>query len=596
MNKKIILFGIVLLMFASFGTATIYGQFETVGASDWNHIGSGSFTNITSGLGELYAPTDDNVAHLEAGMNDTSWDVITNFTMISNDTSLHIKIGMQLYRDTSSTAIKAGYGLYFFESWAVGNAQPSLTLMGGNYEKTNLNISMLNANQTYYMRNCFNVGDCAGNIWGGKLWRADEDEPVSWMVNRTGLTSAFGTGTKIGLTTGVSNVGTIAYTYFGDVMDYYEFASPPPEANDTINISATLPATSSSFNTVLLNLNATVNATNIFNCSLYVNSTLNQTKNNLASGSNIPVGFNLSFGSTTEQSYSYYFSCYDSETMENSTSLVFTIDNTAPSLTDSSLTGNNTYWTNVLGLAFNVTDPFLENITIVDSCGYSYTNTSPLNPFVYSENLNITGCGLGVKQTNITACDGINCYSETFTWYAMARLNISATSAILGTAIENFTIYLDGTLAGTATGPYFNLDNLSSGSNNVSIIATGYELKSNLATITQSYGTYDFSLYGSNSILIKIYNEDLGTLITTNVTIKFSSTLQEFTNNSNNTFYIDNLNATEWQITFSGGGFTARTYTVTVGDGTFQNLNAYLTNSTDTTLFTISDSASGSWY
>jgi len=89
-----------------------------------------------------------------------------------------------------------------------------------------------------------------------------------------------------------------------------------PTADDTLNITAFYPANNRTFNTPTINFNATISASFNYTCSLYINSTLNQTRTNIENAITF-VDFNVTFP-TTEADYSFYFNCSTNETSEKS--------------------------------------------------------------------------------------------------------------------------------------------------------------------------------------------------------------------------------------------------------------------------------------
>ena len=103
-----------------------------------------------------------------------------------------------------------------------------------------------------------------------------------------------------------------------------------------------------------------------------------------------------------------------------------------------------------------------------------------------------------------------------------------------------------------------------------------------------------FSLYTNNSIRIKIYDENTGLLITgTNISIIVTGNETETTyTTTTGQKFIDNLKDGNYSIKFSGGNYTLKTYTVTVADRSTQELNAYLSTSSATVIFTVRDSDS----
>lgn len=187
---------------------------------------------------------------------------------------------------------------------------------------------------------------------------------------------------------------------------------PPPGSN--INVSNPKPFNNTQFNTVLLNINTTVNATTDFSCSLYINSSLNQTSS-YSSGNDVSVSFNVSFLNTTESDFTYYLYCNTSTNNDTTPTNTFFIDNVQPNL----------YWYFPFsGAVLNYFNSpvFTTNITVVDSNLYSYyynisyNNGTTLYNF---SNISLTGISIynitnvinmsgyfGLFNASVKVCDG----------------------------------------------------------------------------------------------------------------------------------------------------------------------------------------------
>lgn len=136
------------------------------------------------------------------------------------------------------------------------------------------------------------------------------------------------------------------------------------------------PANSTQFNTAptgILSHNTTVNSTTNYNCSLYINGTVNTTQTNYPAGNDTIVDFNISYGDTVESNYSHFISCTNENGNQNTTENYYFIDNVNPIITwtlpanDNSTifnSGNNSIFTSNIGLTdwslynyqFNITN------------------------------------------------------------------------------------------------------------------------------------------------------------------------------------------------------------------------------------------------
>lgn len=374
-----------------------------------------------------------------------------------------------------------------------------------------------------------------------------------------------------------------------EVAEIYADNMGPGAPGVSINISNPLPVTNSQHQINTLNFNLTGNFSNNVNCSLYINSTFNQTTNYTA-GNDILVSWNVTLSNGP---YQYYINCSDVTGGKQTNTINFLIDTTTPDFL-AILQGNNTFWTGFID--YNIT--LLENVSfyelnISDSCGNFYSNSSDLSSPV-NVSFGVFNCSIGSQTANITFCDGLfsplTCLIQYFTWENTARLNITGYNAITTAPVSNFTIYRNGTYIGSTTTGVYSLDNLTEGDYNISIDALGYEFKSEIININETIESLNFSLYTENSLRIFIRDADTNLNITENVSIVFTNNLTEWTNYTNTSyFFIDDLNPGEYVLGFSSDNYSIRTYSVTIGNKTSQELNVYLAKSVNQTIFTITD-------
>jgi len=99
---------------------------------------------------------------------------------------------------------------------------------------------------------------------------------------------------------------------------------PPPPTTDTLNLSAPLPSDASSFDIQDINFNLTYNGSYETDCSIYLNDTLEQTINNFPLGTDVEVDFNISF--TDDGSYGFIIGCWDGLNDTNTTEHTLAID------------------------------------------------------------------------------------------------------------------------------------------------------------------------------------------------------------------------------------------------------------------------------
>lgn len=182
-------------------------------------------------------------------------------------------------------------------------------------------------------------------------------------------------------------------------------AAPPPTTDD-INITAAEPNTSNSFNLPRLELNITFDSANQTDVNLYLNGTVNQTVSSVGSGSDITVGFNLTFESNEEINYTWFAQVTDGDQDENSTEKIFYIDNVDPQIS------NNTNMTKRIGY-----NSLFMNTTFIDTYLYSYNvsycssedhnaSLGGATSIIYDETLDISGCSNGTNYLLVNLTDG----------------------------------------------------------------------------------------------------------------------------------------------------------------------------------------------
>jgi len=214
-----------------------------------------------------------------------------------------------------------------------------------------------------------------------------------------------------------------------------------------------------------------------------------------------------------------------------------------------------------------------------------YTNeTNPYNVSVSAPN------HLNKEYLNYNVSNSLEAYLN-FSYY---KINVTAKDFFSNASVENFTITYN-TIDYTAIGNNLILNVTKNQNATFLIDSFGYAFSNTTIYANDWLTSYEFELYPTNSINIYIRDESTNTLITENVSMLFSSVSGDFTNyTSTGTFFIESLDVNEYDITFSSTNYQNRIYTVNVGNRSHQNLNVYLTKSTDTTIFIIKDKDSAS--
>jgi hypothetical protein len=192
----------------------------------------------------------------------------------------------------------------------------------------------------------------------------------------------------------------------------YETGVPPPTESDTLNASITFPATNTQFNTLLLNLNASVNSSYPFNVTLLINGTINQTKTDYPAGIDQPISFNLSFNDETQVTLNYTLLFISNETNENSTTKLFYIDNVNPQITWTIPNNANTtiIWNNLTSsIVVSDVNLFYVNYNLTFNGNNLFTASYPTltgnQTLLLTNNINLSNYS-GVINAQILACDG----------------------------------------------------------------------------------------------------------------------------------------------------------------------------------------------
>lgn len=173
-------------------------------------------------------------------------------------------------------------------------------------------------------------------------------------------------------------------------------------------------------------------------------------------------------------------------------------------------------------------------------------------------------------------------------------LNVTAANKA-GTAITTFSINATNseystvvsTTNGSAIIPVLN-ENY-----NITVDADGYELKTVQVNLSSDY-TYNFSLYGTNTLNITFKNELTGALLSgINISINLFGTVN-YTNSSTETgkYFISLLYPSEYTIRYSSPGYPERFYYFTMINRTVQDLTLYLLANPSNITITVYDEIS----
>ena len=190
-----------------------------------------------------------------------------------------------------------------------------------------------------------------------------------------------------------------------EAIEFYNvtYTDLGPETPDTLNLTGSQPVDESSFNHIPLYFNITVNSTNDFNCSLYINGTLNQSDNNNPAGENQDISLPVNID---EGEYEYYWQCVNSNGTESTTNLTFYIDFSKPIITATNFTNQSAYYNSYINAQWNVSDNinlYRYNISVNNvehASGLLNGITNEINMSVYS------GDYVGVTPVLVEVWDG----------------------------------------------------------------------------------------------------------------------------------------------------------------------------------------------
>lgn len=177
-----------------------------------------------------------------------------------------------------------------------------------------------------------------------------------------------------------------------------------------------------------------------------------------------------------------------------------------------------------------------------------------------------------------------------------SKLVINATDYLTGNIINNINVNISYTPQSwfnytTSTIGEVNFTLFDELNYTVNITSSGYIPQGTTLNFTGN-STHTFILQAFNSVYLSIYNATSLGLITDTVNILFEGTGNNTYSNTTTTgqLLVFNLTPDTYTVTISATGFQSGSYSVTVGNNTFQTLNAYLTESTaNNVVFTFQD-------
>ena len=183
--------------------------------------------------------------------------------------------------------------------------------------------------------------------------------------------------------------------------------TPPSDPSDTINLSTVNVTDGLVINSSTLTFGLYGNFTNLVNCSLYLNSTMNSSSN-FSAGNDVLVNFTLDFSAGP---YIYNVTCIDNGSVEGTSQNIFYVDVGMPTIT-TSFTNQSTYYQADIDTQINFSDE-LEihsfNITI-DGLTIAYALDLNVSDYILNLTQNITYLESGTHNFSIEICDGHTLY------------------------------------------------------------------------------------------------------------------------------------------------------------------------------------------
>lgn len=253
----------------------------------------------------------------------------------------------------------------------------------------------------------------------------------------------------------------------------------------------------------------------------------------------------------------------------------------------------------ILGATQAFTGASIANFTMTSGSVTNTTTSGSLRLVGSNETNNVMVQVLGNYTINFTCQGGnaaiVNCNA---TGIYDDKYNITAINGLTGANVSNFSV--------TATSSVGSTTNVSSGNITqlwllrgynwtFTIDAPTYAISNATLAANASAQTYRFNLSPTNSIYIYVYDEDTQALlnnVNTTVTLQ-NGVLYYNTTNTTGRYLYTNLTSGTWTVTVSSSGYTSRTYFLTVTDRSTQTLNAYLSLTSVSVIFTNKDSVTG---
>ena len=305
-----------------------------------------------------------------------------------------------------------------------------------------------------------------------------------------------------------------------EISDLYTTGNPydvAPGNNDTLNLTGFYPPDNYEQNSTILELNTTVSSHGSYNCTLYVNGTINQTNDYLSSG---VARFNLTFNLPETNQISVKIGCDDGQSPENTTESSVDID-TATSFEGINIPINDfnfssSTFVNVSTFRYNTTDT--EDLAVFLSLNIEKTDFATTTNTIFVDVVD-DGVSLGEKQ--IRQVTGIGNVGATGSMWSIPRhpagnhtitLQIRRESTNNKGTISASNIDFALTTSRSSDKTFMNANVTEF---NGTFSSTSYEDIYNLTASSEdwpifSVGISSMEATGSDTIVRRIHNGDMG--------------------------------------------------------------------------------------
>lgn len=283
----------------------------------------------------------------------------------------------------------------------------------------------------------------------------------------------------------------------------------PPKINymfSSANLSVVITAPA---NNTRVSNNFTVNYTisgntGITNCTIYINSTLNQTINNVSNSTTnnftVPIG--------NDGIYNFFINCTDNSESFQTTSRTVIVDTTEPVINiyyprnDNGTDFNKNNAT--LNLNIEISDDYLSqgNLTIIKNGTVYYNNYTGVisgnTSYTWNDSINMSSWPYGRYLLVVEATDALSSNNASLTFDIQPEINITGNYTNTGQTLIDFSIYANNTLVSSTSGSiaYTYLD--ANTTYNITFVKPGYTNSSQLLFLNDSDVAINFTLdYGT---------------------------------------------------------------------------------------------------